>query len=206
MTVRSANVDFFAARSDQCALFDFLFAETDVRVFESYSRYSEEVREFRSAADLLNAFPLGTDEHGNGSAALLMLWSPSVMKRLEFRRINLRPEVCQGHTYRYCIDGGALMQLYLGGVHKHVLTWSHFGHQSHSRAQAWGVDDGVNWDALKPISNRIQYALRKKFARAKAASCPVFAEALELAHSGFELKMAAQTPWKFELSPLIKRK
>ena len=42
MTV-SANVNFFAAEADQRAVLDFLFAETDVRVFESYSEFDADL-------------------------------------------------------------------------------------------------------------------------------------------------------------------
>jgi hypothetical protein len=47
---RSVNLDFFAAEADQRAVLDFLFSSTDVQVFESYSEYSAELREFRSTA------------------------------------------------------------------------------------------------------------------------------------------------------------
>jgi hypothetical protein len=89
---RSANLEFFAAKADQRAVLDFLFSSTDVRVFESYSEYDAELREFRSTDELAATFPIGTDPHGNGTAVLLQLWSPSVMRDLTIRRFNhLRP-------------------------------------------------------------------------------------------------------------------
>ena len=198
---RSANLNFFAAEADQRAVVDFLFSSTDVRVFESYSEYGAELREFRSTEELAGAFSLGTDPHGNGSAVLLQLWSPSVMRDLTITRFALDPARCDGHTFRYRIDGGGLMQLYLGGVCDRVVTMSHFGHQSQIRAQAWEVDDGVNWEALETLANRIQYHVRKRLSAGKAASMLVLPQALELARSGYALKLAAQTPWAFELQP-----
>jgi hypothetical protein len=198
---RSANLDFFAAEADQRTVLDFLFSSTDVRVFESYSQYEAELREFRSTDELAAAFPLGTDPHGNGHAVLLQLWSPSIMRDLTIRRFALDPARCAGHTFRHCIEGGGLMQLYLGGVCERVVTRSHFGHQSQVRAQTWEVDDGVNWGALKTLSNRIQYHVRKRLAAGKAGSMPVLPQALELARAGYGLKLATQTPWAFELQP-----
>jgi len=195
-----ANLDFFAAESDQKALVHFLFSSTDVRVFESYSECGQELREFRSLDELASAFPLGEDKHGNGFAILLQLWSPSVMKELEFTRITLRPEKCDGHTFRYRIDGGALIQLYFGGVHEKVITKSHFGHNSEIRARKWEVDAGVNWKELKTLSNRIQYHIRKRLAVGKVPGCPVLAQACELARAGYALKLAAQTPWEYKLA------
>jgi hypothetical protein len=196
---RSANLDFFAAEADLRAVLDFLFSSTDVRVFESYSEYGADLREFRSTDELAAVFPLGADLHGNGNAVLLQLWSPSVMRDLTIRRFKLDPAHCDGHTFRHSIEGGGLMQLYLGGVCERVVTKSHYGHQSQVRAQAWEVDDGVNWEALKTLSNRIQYHVRKRLAAGKAGSMPVLPQALELARAGYALKLATQTPWAFEL-------
>jgi hypothetical protein len=194
-------LDFFAAEADQRAVLDFLFSATDVRVFESYSEFGAELREFRSADELAAAFPLGTDPYGNGNAVLLQLWSPSVMRDLTITRIALNPAACDGHTFRYRIDGGGLMQLYLGGVCDRVVTKSHFGHQSQIRAQKWDVDQGVNWVALKKLSNRIQYHVRKRLAVGKVPGMPVLPQALGLARAGYALKLATQTPWAFELLP-----
>lgn len=199
MSTRSANLDFFAAEADQKSVLDFLFSETDVRVFESYSDPDSELREFRSSAELAAMFPLGLDRHGNGNAILLQLWSPSVMRSLSIIRFALNPTSCNGHTFRYRIDGGGLIQLYLGGVCGEVVTRSHYGHQSQSRAAAWTVDDGVNWHELKTLSSGIQYHIRKRLATAKARTCPVLPQAHELARRGYALKMATQTPWAYEL-------
>ncbi|HKB40864.1 MAG TPA: hypothetical protein VKD72_30840 [Gemmataceae bacterium] len=200
----SVNLDFFAAEADQRAVLDFLFSSTDVRVFESYSEYDADLREFRSTDELAAAFPLGIDPYGNGKVILLQLWSPSVMRDLTIRRFALDPAHCDGHTFRHNIEGGALMQLYLGGVCERVVTISHFGHQSQRHAQAWGVDDGVNWEALKTLSNRIQYHIRKRLAAGKVPGRPVLPQALELARAGYALKLATQTPWAFELQTASK--
>jgi hypothetical protein len=198
---RSANLDFFAAEADQRAILDFLFSRTDVRVFESYSDPDAELREFLSTDQLAIAFPLGTDRHGNGHAILLQLWSPSVMRDLSIRRFKLDPAHCNEHTFRHNIEGGGLIQLYFGGVCDRVVTKSHFGHQSQVRAKAWEVDDGVNWEALKTLSNRIQYHVRNRLAAGKAGSMPVLPGGLSLARAGYELKLATQTPWAYELHP-----
>ncbi len=199
--MKSVNLDFFAAEADQRAVLDFVFSSTDARVFESYSEYGAELREFRSVDELATAFPLGTDPYGSGGVILLMLWSPSVMRDPAIERFALNPEHCDGHTFRHRIDGGGLMALDLGGVCGRVVTKSHFGHQSQARARAWGVDDGVNWEALKTLSNRIQYHIRKRLAAGKAGSRPVLPQALGLAAAGYALKDATQCPDAYELLP-----
>jgi hypothetical protein len=59
----------------------------------------------------------------------------------------------------------------------------------------------VNWEALKRVSNRIQYHVRKRLAAAKAEGRPVLPQAFELARAGYALKLATQTPSQFELQP-----
>jgi hypothetical protein len=198
---KSGNLDFFAAETDQRAVLDFLFSSTDVRVFESYSEYDAELREFRSIDELAATFPLGKDPYGNAGAITLKLWSPSVMRDLTIERFALKPEYCDGHTFRHRIDGGGLIAIDLGGVCKRVITKSHFGHQSQTRARVWEVDDGVNWEVLKTLSNRIQYHIRKRLGAGKAGSRPVLPQALELARAGYALKDATQCPDAYELLP-----
>jgi hypothetical protein len=194
-----ANLNFFAATDDQRLLIEFLFLSTDVRIFESYSEYDQELREFRSFLELASAFPIGVDRFGNGHAVLLQLWSPTVMSELTITRFALDSDACGGHRFRHRIDGGGLLQLYLGGVHEQIVTQSHLGHQSRTRAENWDVHHGVNWDSLKKLSNRIQYHVRKRLAVAKVPGCPVLPQAYELARQGYALKLAAQTPWQYEL-------
>ncbi len=197
----SVNLDFFAAEADQRALLGFLFASTDVRVFDSYSEFDADLREYRSTDDLASVFPIGLDPHGHGTAVLLQLWSPSVMREVSIERFALNPDACGGHTFRHRIDGGGLMQLYLGGVCGRVVTKSHFGHWSKVGAEKWGRGDGVNWESLKTISNRIQYHIRKRLAVGKVPGRPVLPQAMELARAGYALKEASQSPWQYELQP-----
>lgn len=194
-----ANLDFFAAERDQKAVADFLFSATNVRVFESYSEFGQELREFRSLDDLSAAFPLGEDKHGNGCSVLLQLWSPSVMRELEIERIALLPEKCNGHTFRYRISGSGLIQLYFGGLHEKIITKSHFGHFTEAGARKWSKEKGVDWGELKTLSNWIQNHIKKRLATAKVPGRPVLAQALELARAGFALKEAAQVPWQYNL-------
>ena len=190
MTTRSANIDFFAVEADQRVVLDFIFAETDLRVFESYSVPDSELREFKTTDELAEALELGLDPKGNGCAVLLQLWSPSVMRTPDIVRINLNPEVCNGSTFRYCIEGGGLIQLYLGGLCAQTITRSHLGPQSQIRAEAWGVADGVDWPELKVLSNRIQYHFRKRLAKTKSGSSLVLPQAVEYTRRGYVLTPA----------------
>src|SRR2546428_10846032 len=47
-----ASIDFYALKDDIRLLVHFIFEQTDLRIFESYSEYDKELREFRSFDDL----------------------------------------------------------------------------------------------------------------------------------------------------------
>jgi hypothetical protein len=202
------SLDFFAARTDLAALLMFLLENTDVRVFESYSDYGQPLKEFRSFGELADAYEVGVDKCGRGDHILLQLWSPAVMDRLEIERIELNPQACEGQTFRYRIQGWGLIQLYLGGVYDRFITKSHFGHNSEKRAQAWGHADGVNWEALTQLSNKVQYHIRSRLAVARVPGRPVLREAYALAQSGYELTECARSSHRYDLplpSPPRKR-
>jgi hypothetical protein len=206
------QLEFFALHDDQAALLNFLFDEMRLRVFESYSDFGRELREFRSTGEIEKCFALGMDIYGNGSVVLLQLWSLNATSDVEIRRIELNPIKCNGHTFRYCIEGAGLMQLYLAGLHENCKDWrhrdiqpcrcvtvSHFGHFSEKGACAKGYVSGVNWTEMRKASNRIQYHIRKRLGVARVPGRPVLAQAFEQAKSGYPLKEVARSPWAQEL-------
>jgi hypothetical protein len=87
--VSTANLDFYALSDDLHALFAFLFAETDVVIYELYSRDNCEIRSFRTLSELTEAFDLGAHE-----TAHLILWSPSVRPRPLIDRIEVTGRPC----------------------------------------------------------------------------------------------------------------
>jgi hypothetical protein len=204
-TVRSLNLDFFAVREDLELVLDFVYSETDARVFESYSEPGCELREFRSVDELVAAYPLGEDPAGNGSAILLMLWSPSVMRDLSVSRIALDPRHCNGHAFRHRVDGAGLIAFYPGGLSGRVITRTQVGHQSQARAAQWDAAGGVDWAALKALGGRIAHHVRRRLAIGKAGGACVLPAAMRLAAAGHELKLAAGAPGSFAWVPLASR-
>jgi hypothetical protein len=187
-----AQVDYFAARHDNRQVIDFLFGETDFRIFELYSEFGQELREFTTFRELDAVFDIGRDEHGHGYAALLSLWSPSVMRSPHITRVRLDPKHCDGHTFRYTTGGWGAVQFHLGGRYRRVITKSHFGHFSERGALSRGYRSGVDWKALSKLSNRVSYHIARRLAVAKVPGRPVLPAAHKLHLAGFELKEASE--------------
>ena len=192
------QLEFFALREDQLAVLKFILTETDIQIFEHTSRPDSELRQFRTPEEVDNAYSLGIDEHGNGLAATLALWSPGVMPQLETVRIDFDPKRVRHARFRYEPRAGGLMQLYLGGQKELVITKSHFGYRSEKGARAWGVGEGVDWDGLTRLGRRIQYRIRK-MAVAKVPGRPILPGAAKLwQEEGLLLKQSFGQPYHWE--------
>lgn len=187
-----ASLNFFAVREDHSAIIDFLFKETDARLFELYSEFDQELLEFRSFGELAAAYDVGIDTRGS---VLLVLWSPSVMTKLEIKKIELKPKRADGAKLRHTIEGFAIIALYLGGIRDNAIVKSEYFHNSPERARKWGYRSGVDWEALKKLSNKIQYQIRNRMAVAKLPGRPILPAAFDLVKAGYTLKEMAQCDW-----------
>lgn len=197
------DLTFFAARSDFERVFEIVFGEKVLRVFEAYSRYGERCREFHDIADIRAAYPRFTDNPGSPHLAL---WAPATCK-MSHERIALDPSACGGHTFRYSVEGWGLIQLLLGDVRKKVITPTRISHNSAARAAKWGQRTGaIDFKVIAQISGRIHRAIGK-FAVAKGhlagetrgakLVCP---DAARLVTAGYALKSTTTAPWCYTIS------
>ena len=122
-----ANLDFYALGDDLRSLFGFLFAETDIVIYELSSEFDREPRPFASISALEAVFNLRAYRAG-----YLQLWSASVMAHPVFRRVELK---VSGHSFRYVVEGTGLIQLYLDGVRDGVIYHTHYGHWNEAGAR-----------------------------------------------------------------------
>ena len=176
------NCDFYAAGSDFKLVLDFVFSESNCRVFESYSPYGEQLAEFNSYLEIESRYNVGQCR-GSVSSVLLQLL-PVGAGEVIIERINLEPQKCNGFKFRYCVNGWGLIQLYLGGISPTGLVHSHTNHNSEKRALAWettykstlGSVSYWSWPVIESTSRRINSFIRK-VAVAKNGSRPVLPQA-----------------------------
>lgn len=108
-----ANLDFYALGDDLRSLFRFVYAETDVVIYELSSKFDCDARQFSSLAELEAAFNL--DDH---VTCCLQLWSPTIMVRPIIRRVELK---IASHSFQYVVEGAGLLQLHLNGQRDGVV-------------------------------------------------------------------------------------
>jgi hypothetical protein len=182
-----ANLDFYALGADLEMLFDFLFSETDIIAYELSSEYECDPRSFDSLSAIQTRYSLGSYRAG-----YLKLWSPSVMDRPVFRRVELK---MPGSSFRYSVEGAGLFQLYLDGVRDGVIHHTHFGNwnEAGARSRSMHSADDCDWSALAKLSGRIQRHIRGNLASHKLFARPVLHHAFEAIGNGQQLWFGPST-------------
>lgn len=177
-----ASIYFYATRTDLLEVLEFLFAETDVRVFEAYSRLNQTVREFGSIEDLRAQDPAAAS-HGK---LHLRLCSPSVTSGPAFRRFELNPGV--GGGYRFSVEDPSIIRIVEGGIRSDIeqepLYWSEIANWNEAGARQRSAYsdadlDQINWQELVRLSSRIQRFIRSNLTAASFGTRPILRHAFE---------------------------
>jgi hypothetical protein len=177
------NIDFYATGGDFRSVLTYVFKQSACRVFESYSPPGEEIAEYKSVDELSARYPIGICR-GSGPSVLLQLVPPSASNQFSIRRISLQPELCDGHTFRYAVEGWGLIHLHLGGIGPEGLVNSHSNHNTEARARKWlethrelGPIEIWNWREITAVSSALNRFIRTKLAAYKLGSRPVLPDA-----------------------------
>lgn len=181
-----AQLDFFGLDEDFYSLMQFVFSETDLIVYEAYSRIDHEIRRLSSADDLRSIA-----HERKGGCFLLRSWSPTVTNSPIFRTFALRPEI-GGH--RTLLEGSGLMQFAQGRIENGLLHSSSFSHWNEAGAlqrSALPTED-IDWHAMRLISGRIHRHVRNKLAVAKLYSASVLPGAYEALGPGLGIWYGAE--------------
>ncbi|RYZ89293.1 MAG: hypothetical protein EOP04_07205 [Proteobacteria bacterium] len=155
---------FYADIRDKVEILDFLLRHSDMRIFDLYSHYGKEIRQYQSVEEITGVFDL---ENGGLYSASFQLWAPTFGKAPEFVRVTLDPKRCNGHTFRYRTAGLGLIQFHLGGITKGHLEYSQLIHFSEKGAlKAEGSDSADkseywNWKEISKASKALQNHIKK---------------------------------------------
>jgi hypothetical protein len=186
------NCDFYAADADFEAVLEFVFAECECQVFESYSPLDQDLVELGNPAEIARRYPLGKCA-GTAPSVLLSLVPPSGRTLVTKRRIDLKPGSVPGATHRYVLEGWGTISLQLGGVGPKGLVHSHSNHNSEARARAWSSTardwkpvEKWDWAEVARISSRLNGHIRRRLAVSKIDSRPVLPAASKLLGNGMK--------------------
>ncbi|RZL20128.1 MAG: hypothetical protein EOO89_01200 [Pedobacter sp.] len=183
---------FYADNIDKLTILDFILNQTDLQVFDLASPYGQEICQYKSSEELSAKFDL---VNGDKFALAFQLWTPRHKGEPVFRKVNLDPKCCNGHTFHYSTDGWGMIQLYFGGIKKNILSQSHIGHFNEKRASKWegtnkfngGVNDW-NWKEVQATSRKLKQYIHSKLAEKRLGSIDILPGASKLQEQGIELR------------------
>lgn len=191
MAHRNYAYYFFADKTDKLKILEFIFLEMSLKVYDLGSPYGKEISEYKNAKEIEAKFDL---ENEDKYAQTFQLWSPRHGGSPIFRRIDLNPKYCNGHTFRYSTDEWGLIQLYFGGVKNHELSYSYIGHFREKEALKQETLNSTNgrvndWDGGEIIktSKQLKQELRR-LAQKQIGIFEVLEGALLLEESGIVLR------------------
>ncbi len=158
---------FYAVQEDRAIILDYIFKETDLRIYDGYSAFDQEITMYDSIESIERK--IDTEVR----MATFVLYSESLGGKLNTRRINLNPNR-KGHKFRYAAEGWGLIHLKFGKVfwnwstQGEHLEYSDINHNSETRAQNWyptypelGNPDLWDWKAIGRESRKIENIIKK---------------------------------------------
>ncbi|MFZ1632245.1 MAG: hypothetical protein WAT43_00120 [Chitinophagales bacterium] len=184
------NYNFYANKEDKLEIFEFIFKETDLHIYDLSSAHEQQICQYKTVEEISSKFDL---VNGGKYETTFQLWSPRHKGKPIFRKINLDPKRCNGHTYRYTTDGWGLIQLYFGGIRNGELYQSHIGHFNEKGALKWEGTNKTNglvnlwdWTEIQVTSRKLKYYIHNKLAARKIGSFGVLPGADKLEQQGIK--------------------
>jgi hypothetical protein len=129
------------------AVADAIFSERPSTVVEAYSEFSRTLRTFESTEEL-SAYATAQRDLTAGSIHVAIHY-PDMAGKITISRVALDPEKCNGHAYRYKVEGWGLIWVHLrlrpGNVESFISA------NSEKRANAWAstlpeLESPSTWD------------------------------------------------------------
>lgn len=182
--------NFFADEEDKIAILEYILSQTDLRIYDLYSAYGEELRSYPDLESLVSTTDL---KEGGQFSSCFHLWDPAFEGKVRIERITLNPRYCEGHSFRFASMGWGLIKLYFGGIENGQLNYSHIGHfnekgalrreaegpkMAHQKVRDW------NWAAIRKCSRNLKYYIHEKLAVRKMGSKGLLPAAANLLDAG----------------------
>lgn len=145
-------------------LAEFVFDSSEPVVFQAYSAYSQPLSRFTTRSEFIADIE---SEFARGQKLLnYELRYPDTKGHVAERKIALNPKSCEGHTWRFTVEGWGLIQLQ--AVLKDAKIECRVAVNSQKRAEKWSAtypefrDPGMwDWKAVQQHAGRIIRRMKK---------------------------------------------
>jgi hypothetical protein len=166
-------------------LAEFVFESGAPVVFEAYSGYGQRLRRFRAPSELLAE--IESTLAGGQKSLHLAIHFPDAKGHVAERKIKLDPKSCDGHTWRYTVEGWGLIQ-FQGDLRHAPTIECRVAVNTQKRAEAWAntypeLRDPELWDwgVVQQQAGRISRRMKKI---AEPCAAPNGGPATQLGNSG----------------------
>ena len=152
-----------------------IFDQGDVVVKQAYSAFDRPTRKFEDRNALIDDLSY----HPGQEAALhsYAIYYPEAKGHTYEKRITLKPESCNGHTFRFSQEGWGLIHLQCD-FRSYPKIECRIAVNSEARAANWHdtypdyrSPNLWNWDVINKKAGRLVRLLRKHGKQAEAAHC-----------------------------------
>lgn len=147
-------------------LFDFIFSDSSVQVYESYSQMEEKTVQINDKNGFNIYFQKAISENAKNLG--FVIYYPESKGSIFFSKIKLNPDQCNGKTYRYRTDGWGLIAVHLDVLNKDSEIVCSVSANSEKRATNWksinpefGDPDLWKWKIVESKTRSIIYRLKK---------------------------------------------
>jgi hypothetical protein len=142
-----------------------IFAQSPVVVRQAYSDFGCTTKEFADTKALLDELHY---EPGAGHVSRqYTLYYPEAKGHTHERRIALKPQACNGHSFRFCQEGWGLIQLQCD-YRNHPMVECRIAVNSEIRAATWSdtypdfqSPDSWDWAVVEKKAGRLVRLLRR---------------------------------------------
>lgn len=143
---------------------ELVFQDGAVQVFEQYSEMSEEIIQLTDFQHFLKYYE---DSELKGKKHLSFgLYYETAGGNFKITKLGLNPKYCNGHTFRYRVDGWGVIGIFLS-INKDEIE-CRIAVNSEKRAQNWattnrnmGDPNSWNWNFVESKARKLIRFLRK---------------------------------------------
>ena len=163
-------MNFFALRDDLKLITNFMFEELGFTIYETYSRFDSDIREFTPDSNLQDF----EDLRGN---VRFCAWVGSCKGVAKFELIkSAKPELFTFRTRVHCISQVQIIQNgYTDQGHLRHCNIGHWTEAGVNQRGAYSEEEisNLDWNLFNSVTRKLKYHIRKRLAVAKLHEMPV---------------------------------
>ena len=155
-------------------LIEFIFVDSEVQFYESYSEMEMELKRINSFSEFIEYYAKSISE--NEKHLGFGIYYPKSNGKVLITKFELDPKRCKGKTYRYNIEGWAIIYIHLDLINYETEIGCRISVNTKKRAENWeetypefGKAETWDWKIIESIARKIINKIKKTTANSGLA-------------------------------------